>query len=65
MLWLRLFIYNTLKAIDYLNAVLFRQFLVALACSGSVDYGPCVIGSEISAEAACISNDSVGRGLII
>lgn len=43
----------------------FRQFLLALACSGSVDYVPCVIGSEISAEAACISNDSVGGGLII
>lgn len=41
------------------------QFLVALACSGTVDYVPCVIGSEISAEAACISNDSVGGGLII
>ena len=50
---------------DYLNAVFFRQFLVALACSGSVDYVLCVIGSEISAEAACISNDSVGGGLII
>lgn len=30
-----------------------------------MDYVPCVIGSEISAEAACISNDSVGGGLII
>lgn len=42
----------------------FRRFLVALACSGSVDYVPCAIGDEISAEAACISNDRVGGGLI-
>lgn len=46
-------------------ACFFWQFLLALACSGSVDYVPCVIGREISAEAACISNDSVGGGLII
>lgn len=47
------------------DAVFLDSFLGTLACSGSVDYVSCVIGSEISAEAACISNDSVGGGLII
>lgn len=48
----------TMKSPD---TVFLDSFLGTLACSGSVDYVSCVIGSEISAEA----NDSVGGGLII
>lgn len=43
----------------------FRQFLDSPVCSGSVDYVSYVIGNETNTQTACISNDTVGGGLII